>query len=123
MSIAQQEEKKKKKKTDDKSSGGGGGADALLALRWFTIFRIFQRMPIRDRPSWRGEHIGPMSEFGARCIAPENDFADRLGRANTIVVDDGDDQLHFLEGGKRDDRDDAVLPFSTDLNLFERYFE
>ena len=62
-----------------------------------------------------------MTEFSARCITPEDNFADRLGRANTIVVDYGNDQLHFLEG-ERDDRAD-VPSFSTDLNLFEWYFE
>ena len=42
----------------------------------FVLLDRRQRMPLGNRTSWRGEHVGPVSQLGPTCPAADNDAAD-----------------------------------------------
>lgn len=57
----------------------------------FAIFWILQYMPLCNRTSWWGQHIGPVTELIAFSRVSQYDFSNRLRCADTIVVDNSND--------------------------------
>lgn len=68
----------------------------LCLVFLFAIFWILQYMPLCNRTSWWGQHIGPVTELIAFSRVSQYDFSNRLRCADTIVVDNSNDKLHFL---------------------------
>lgn len=61
-----------------------------------TVFGLFERVPLGDGSTRRGEHVGPVAQLGAGRVAPEHRLADGVRGADAVVVHHGHDQLHFL---------------------------
>ena len=78
------------------SHGGGGAWRRELLVLLVSIVGLLQRVPLGDGASGRGQHVGPMAQFGSSRVATEDGLSNGVGCADAIVIDDRDYQLHFL---------------------------
>lgn len=67
---------------------------ALVLL--VAVFGVHQRVPLGNRATRCGQHVRPVAQLGAGGCVAEHHFADRFRCSNAIVINHGDDQLHFL---------------------------
>lgn len=71
-------------------------ANLLTLVLLLAVLRVHQRMPLGDRTSRCGQHIGPVAQLCAGRRVAEHHLANWLRCADAIVINHGDDQLHFL---------------------------
>lgn len=71
-------------------------ASTLRLVLLLAVLRIHQGVPLSNGTARRGQHIGPVTQLGAGGRVAEHHFADRLRCSDAIVINHGDDQLHFL---------------------------
>lgn len=62
------------------------------------FFLWLQRVPLGDGPPGVGQHVGPVPQLVARGPAAQEEFADGLVLGHSVVVPDGDDNIHVLVG-------------------------
>ena len=60
------------------------------------LLRVLESVPLSDGPAGGGQHVGPVPEFGARCVHAETHASDGFGGANAIVVHHRHLQVNFL---------------------------
>ena len=60
-------------------------------------FDFFEGVPLCHRPPGRGQHLGPVPQFGSLRIAAELNLSYGLGGPDTVIVDNGDQKLDALE--------------------------
>lgn len=59
-------------------------------------------MPLGEGPAWVGQHVRPVPQLVARGSAAQEEFADGLILGHFVVIPDGDDHIHVLEGGTKE---------------------
>jgi len=60
------------------------------------LLGILEGVPLGDGPAGRGQHIGPVTQFGSSSHAPKYAAADGFGGSNTIIIHDGHNETDFL---------------------------
>ena len=68
----------------------------LVGLLRLRVLRVSERVPIGDRPPRRIHHVHPMLGSLSRLIQAHRTLADRVRRADQIIVVDRHDHVHFL---------------------------
>lgn len=57
-----------------------------------------QAVPLGQGPARVGQHVRPVPQLVARGPAAQEEFADGLVLGHSVVVPDGDDNIHVLVG-------------------------
>lgn len=57
-----------------------------------------QDVPLGEGPAWVGQHVRPVPQLIARGSAAQEEFANRLILGHFVMIPDGDDHVHILEG-------------------------
>ena len=71
-------------------------------LPWLVLLGdLLQRVPLGDGAAGVGQHVAPVPQLRPRRVAPQHDAADRLRRADAIVINNRDDQGHLLQTGNK----------------------
>lgn len=57
-----------------------------------------QAVPLGQGPAGVGQHVGPVPQLVARGPAAQEEFANGLILGHFVMIPDGDDHIHVLEG-------------------------
>ena len=94
-----------------------GHPSTITLVLLVAVFGILKRVPLSDRTSRGCQHVGPVSQFCSTRVVPQDDLPNGFWRADTIVVDYRDNQLHFLNVKSRV----SALVFSRGQDSFSRH--
>ena len=100
--------------------GGGKGVSRLLLLSLnrsvvvvvvvvdlvflVAVVGIFEGVPLGDGTARRGQHVRPVAQFRTGGVAAEQTLADRVRRADAIVVHHRHQKLHLLQRPQKRDQ-------------------